>query len=111
MDSKTQAFQNRRVFAYVDTGVADGIQLDAKGNVYSGCGDGVHVRILSSSLLSSTNGVVKVWDPTGKLLGKFFIQTTSANLIFAGKGRLMILAETQIFLAQIAAEGFNLAFP
>jgi sugar lactone lactonase YvrE len=36
---------NRRVFAYVDTGVADGIQLDTQGNVYSGTGDGVQVRI------------------------------------------------------------------
>ena len=49
VNPQTQTFQNRRVFAYVDTGVADGIQLDAKGNVYSGCGDGVHVRIVSLS--------------------------------------------------------------
>ena len=44
VDSKTQAFQNRRVFAYVDAGVADGVQLDNKGNVYAGTGDGVQVR-------------------------------------------------------------------
>jgi gluconolactonase len=43
VNSKTQAFTNRRVFAYVDTGVADGVQLDTKGNVYAGCGDGAHV--------------------------------------------------------------------
>ena len=46
VDPHTQVFMNRRVFAYVDTGVPDGIQVDAKGNVYSGCGDGVQVRSL-----------------------------------------------------------------
>ncbi|KAI0696584.1 calcium-dependent phosphotriesterase [Cytidiella melzeri] len=93
VDSKTQAFLNRRVFAYVDTGVADGVQLDSKGNVYASCGDGAHV-----------------WSPEGVLLGKFFIGNTSSNLIFADKGQLVILGETEIVLAQIAAEGFNLAF-
>ncbi|KAI0764122.1 D-lactonohydrolase-like protein [Irpex lacteus] len=93
VDPRTQAFHNRRVFAYVDTGVADGVQLDSKGNVYVGTGDGVHV-----------------WNPEGTLLGKFFLGSTSANLIFANKGQLVILAETEIVLAQIAAEGFNLAF-
>ena len=44
VDLKTGHFLNRRTFAYVDTGIGDGIQLDTKGNVYSGCGDGVHVR-------------------------------------------------------------------
>ena len=44
VDPKSNAFMNRRVFAYVDTGIADGIQLDAAGNVYAGCGDGVQVR-------------------------------------------------------------------
>ena len=44
VDPTTQAFTNRRVFAYVDTGIADGIQLDTQGNVYSGTGEGVQVR-------------------------------------------------------------------
>ena len=43
VDPKSNAFKNRRVFAYVDTGIADGIQLDAAGNVYAGTGDGVQV--------------------------------------------------------------------
>jgi len=90
--SKSQAFMNRRVFAYIDTGIPDGVQLDANGNVYSGCGDGV-----------------QVWDSEGTLLGKFFIGTTSANMVFAGKGRLVILGEHAIYLAEIAASGFNLA--
>ena len=43
VDATTQAFKNRRVFAYVDTGVADGVQLDAEGNLYAGTGDGAQV--------------------------------------------------------------------
>ncbi|KAF7315814.1 SGL domain-containing protein [Mycena indigotica] len=83
----TQAFMNRRAFAFVDSGVPDGVQVDTDGNVYAGCGDGVHV-----------------WAPDGTLIGKFFIGTTSANMAFAGPGRLVILAETKIFLAKIAAK-------
>ena len=45
MDAKSQVFKNRRVFAYVDNGVPDGIQVDTEGNVYSGTGDGVTVCI------------------------------------------------------------------
>lgn len=51
----------------------------------------------------------QVWGPDGTLLGKFFLGTTSANMIFAGKGRLVIMGETAIYLAEIAASGFNLA--
>jgi len=87
-------FLNRRVFAYVDTGIPDGIQIDKNGNVYAGCGDGV-----------------QVWNSQGILLGKFFLGRTSANFIFAGDGRLVILAETKIFLASIAAQEIRLEFP
>lgn len=78
----------------MDTGVADGVQLDTNGNIYAGCGDGV-----------------QVWNPDGDLIGKFFLGTTSANMIFAGNGRLVIMAETAVYLAQIAANGFDLSFP
>ncbi|KAF8066762.1 D-lactonohydrolase-like protein [Lyophyllum atratum] len=88
VDPRTHAFKNRRVFAYIDAGVPDGVQVDLKGNVYSGCGDGVHV-----------------WNDEGTLLGKFFLGTTSANMVFAKDGRLVILAETKIFVADIAAKG------
>jgi len=43
VDPKTQQFMNRRVFAWIDTGIPDGIQVDSKGNVYASTGDGVHV--------------------------------------------------------------------
>ncbi|KAI1792328.1 calcium-dependent phosphotriesterase [Ganoderma leucocontextum] len=92
VDPKTDAFANRRVFAYADTGAPDGIQLDAAGNVYAGCGDGI-------------------WNSEGTLLGKFFLGTTSANLVFAGDGRLVILVETAIFLAEITAKFNKVSFP
>lgn len=80
--------ENRKFFAYVDTGVPDGIKVDTSGNVYSGCGDGVHV-----------------WNPEGEFLGKIFLGDNlgSANLAFAGEHGLVILAETRIYLAKFGA--------
>ncbi|KIJ56359.1 hypothetical protein M422DRAFT_774140 [Sphaerobolus stellatus SS14] len=86
VDPVTEKFINRRTFAWVDTGVPDGVQVDSKGNVYASTGDGV-----------------QVFDTSGILLGKFFIGTTSSNHIFAGTGRLVILAETKVFLVEFAA--------
>ncbi|CAK5274203.1 unnamed protein product [Mycena citricolor] len=85
VDSKSFAFTNRRIFAYVDTGIPDGVQVDTDGNVYAGCADGVHV-----------------WNAVGTLLGKIFLGVSSANMAFAGKGRLVIMAETKVFLAELA---------
>lgn len=45
VDQKTQTFLNRRVLAYVDAGIPDGIEVDTNGNVYTACADGVQVRI------------------------------------------------------------------
>ncbi|TFK32978.1 hypothetical protein BDQ12DRAFT_700975 [Crucibulum laeve] len=94
VDKKTQAFKNRSVFAYTDAGIPDGIHVDTKGNVYAGCGDGV-----------------QVWNDEGTLLGKFFIGSSIANMIFTGDGRMVILAGNKIFLANIAAKGLPPLFP
>ncbi|EPS95086.1 hypothetical protein FOMPIDRAFT_1133117 [Fomitopsis schrenkii] len=94
VDPRSDALLNRRVFAYVDAGVPDGLQVDKLGNVYAACGDGVHV-----------------WDRAGTLLGKFFLGVESANMAFAGRGRLAILAETAVYLADIFAEGVNVSWP
>ncbi|KAJ6581078.1 hypothetical protein B0H19DRAFT_1113537 [Mycena capillaripes] len=87
---ETQAFSNRRVFAFADTGVPDGLTLDTKGNLYAGCGDGT-----------------SVFNPNGTLLGKVFLGVGSSNMIFAGN-RLILMADTKIYLAEIAAEGVDL---
>ncbi|KAF5392812.1 hypothetical protein D9757_000942 [Collybiopsis confluens] len=93
VDPKSLIFKNQRVFAYVDSGASDGINVDEFGNVYGACFDGINV-----------------WNPSGRLIGKFFLGTTSANFVFAGKGRLVILAETEIYLAKIAAGGVSLMY-
>ena len=91
MDPETQSFANRRVFAYSDSGIPDGIQLDTNGNVYSGCGDGTHV-----------------WNSEGTLIGKFFLNSTTAEMMFTKSG-LLILDEETIYLANIQAQGIDLA--
>ena len=142
VDPDSQTLLNRRVFAYVDTGIPDGIQIDKNGNVYAGCGDGVQVRdslfylpfdpffffcllfhimqavfflfyLLSFHNTNPSDVLTEnqVWNSQGTLLGKFFLGSVSANMIFAGDGRLVILAETKIFLARIAAQEIRLEFP
>ncbi|KAF8154571.1 D-lactonohydrolase-like protein [Crassisporium funariophilum] len=114
VDANSQTFLNRRIFAYVDTGVPDGVQVDKAGNVYAGCGDGVQVCFLLFSAIGM-NLILpqfhQVWNPQGTLLGKFFLGTTSANMVFAGDGRLVIMAETKIFVAKIAAKANKVSFP
>jgi len=83
--------ENRKAFAYVTPGLPDGIHVDTRGNVYAGCGDGV-----------------QVFNPSGKLIGKIYTGSVSANFQFAGKGRMVVLGETELYYASLAAEG---AFP
>ncbi|KAF9040264.1 D-lactonohydrolase-like protein [Hymenopellis radicata] len=93
VQSNTLAITNRRVFAYVDTGAADGVAVDTQGNVWGGCGDGV-----------------QVWNSEGKLLGKFYLGKGSSNFAFAGQGRVVLLSETEIYYAQVdtGVEGVDL---
>ncbi|KAK4224927.1 hypothetical protein QBC38DRAFT_484369 [Podospora fimiseda] len=84
-------FEIRKTFAYISPGIPDGIHCDTKGNVYTGCGDGV-----------------QVFNPSGKLIGKIHVGGTVANFGFAGKGRMVILTETELYCATLGAEG---AFP
>ncbi|CCM02135.1 uncharacterized protein FIBRA_04212 [Fibroporia radiculosa] len=90
VDPATQSFMNRRVFAYADSGVPDGIQLDTLGNVYSGCGEGTHV-----------------WNSRGTLIGKFYLNSTTAEMMFTKSG-LVILDEETLYLVNIQAQGISL---
>jgi gluconolactonase len=65
-----------------------GVHCDTVGNVYAGCGDGV-----------------TAWNPSGKLLGKIYLGEVAANFQFAGKGRMVICAETKLYYATLAASG------
>ncbi|WVW78301.1 hypothetical protein I302_100255 [Kwoniella bestiolae CBS 10118] len=84
-------WDNRMTFAYIDSGVPDGVHCDTKGNVYAGVGDGIHV-----------------WNPSGLLLGKIWLGVTSANFQFAGKGRMVICAETKLYYVTLGAEGADI---
>ncbi|KAF2439570.1 calcium-dependent phosphotriesterase [Karstenula rhodostoma CBS 690.94] len=76
---------NRRVFAYSDTGIPDGIKCDTFGNVYSGCGDGLNV-----------------WSPGGVLLGKVLVPKGVANFCFGRSGELFLLNETKFWVLEVA---------
>lgn len=84
----TGQLTNRAVFAHSPVGLPDGVHCDTAGNVYAGTGDGV-----------------RVWDPTGKALGEIYIGGTSANFQFAGKGRMVVCAETELYYVELNAEG------
>ncbi|KAJ4299894.1 hypothetical protein N0V90_005141 [Kalmusia sp. IMI 367209] len=88
--------ENRRTFAYVDNGFPDGIHADTEGNVWAGCGDGVHV-----------------WSPEGVLLGKVWIGLESNNFAFI-PGGVLVFSNAQLWLVEgvkavgreICANGF-----
>lgn len=67
-------------------GIPDGIKCDLQGNVYSGCGDGVHV-----------------WTPGGKLIGKIKVIGGVANFCFGRKGELFLLNENKFWVVKIAS--------
>ncbi|RSL74531.1 hypothetical protein CEP53_000125 [Fusarium sp. AF-6] len=84
-------WEYRKTFAYASSRLPDGIHCDSKGNVYAGCGDGVHV-----------------WNPSGKLIGKIFTGINAANFQFAGDGRMIIMGRTKLFYATLEASGARL---
>jgi gluconolactonase len=80
---------NDRLFAVVTPGIPDGLKVDTAGNVYS----------------SSASGV-QVFDPGGALIGEILAPGV-ANFCFGGRGRdvLLMMADTVIYQAKIAARG------
>ncbi|KAF5564755.1 gluconolactonase [Fusarium phyllophilum] len=89
---KDGTWDNRKTFAFTAARLPDGIHCDSKGNVYAGCGDGVHV-----------------WNRSGKLIGKIYTGINAANFQFAGKGRMVIMGRTKLFYATLAASGAPLS--
>ena len=86
---KRRILTNRRLLHVVDTGIPDGIKVDARGRLYVGCGDGVHVLSRDGELLGKI-----------KLPGK----DPAANLAF-GKGKhrstLYVLDETSVTAVEL----------
>lgn len=70
---------NRRLFAYAPGRFPDGIKCDIRGNVYSGCGDGI-----------------AVWNPFGVLLGTIMIPGRVANFCFGEDGVIYACNETRM---------------
>ncbi|KAJ9111023.1 hypothetical protein QFC22_006619 [Naganishia vaughanmartiniae] len=48
---------------------------------------------------------IAVYNPQGVLLGKIFTGTGAANFIWGGDGKIFIMAETKVYLAEISAKG------
>jgi gluconolactonase len=73
---------NGRVFHTVTPGCADGLRVDADGNLWSSAGDGVHCIA-----------------PDGRLLGKILVPEGVSNLCFGGhaRHRLFITATTSLY--------------
>ncbi|KAG6622100.1 SMP-30/Gluconolaconase/LRE-like region [Phytophthora cinnamomi] len=76
---------SRRMFAFADSGIPDGVHTDTDGNVWAGCGDGVHV-----------------WNPDGVLLGKIHVGEATSNFAFA-PGKIFVFADYRLWVV----EGIN----
>lgn len=75
---------NRRVFAFADNGVPDGIKCDVFGNVYAGCGDGINV-----------------WNSGGMLVGKIQVEGGCANFCFGRNGEMWLLNEHKLWRVKL----------
>jgi gluconolactonase len=75
-----------------EAGVPDGIKVDIYGNVYSGCGDGIHV-----------------WSPGGVLLGKVLIPGGVSNFCFGKIGEIFALNETRLW--KVTFDNLPLSLP
>lgn len=79
---------NRRTFAYADNGFPDGVHTDTEGNVWAGCGDGIHI-----------------WNPEGTLLGKIWNGVETNNFAFL-PGKVLIFSNAQLWVVEnLKAEG------
>jgi gluconolactonase len=74
--------KNRRTFAYADSGFPDGIHTDTEGNVWAGCGDGIHI-----------------WNPAGVLLGKIWLGVESNNFAFL-PGKVLVFSNAQLWVVE-----------
>lgn len=78
------------VFHVVGPGCADGMRVDAGGNLWASAGDGVHCIA-----------------PDGRRLGKILVPETVSNICFGGRHghRLFITASTSLYAVSLAIRG------
>jgi gluconolactonase len=81
---------NGRVFHAVSPGCADGMRVDADGNLWSSAGDGVQCIA-----------------PDGRLMGRILVPEGVSNLCFGGraKHRLFITATTSLYSVVVNRRG------
>ena len=72
----------RRTFAYADNGFPDGVHCDTEGNVWAGCGDGIHV-----------------WSAAGTLLGKIWTGVVTNNFAFL-PGKVLVFTNKQLWVVE-----------
>jgi len=88
-DSAT--LSNRRLFAKVRPGAADGLRVDERGNIWTSARDGV-----------------QCYSPNGSLLGKILIpEQATANLVFGDKDgkRIYICGDTSLYSVRVKVAG------
>lgn len=85
-----KSLKNQRLFAVISPGFPDGMRLDARGNIYVGALDGIHVL-----------------NPKGELIGKILMPKETANLTFGGKENniLFICSSNSVWAIQLNAKG------
>ena len=78
------------VFAEIDPGLSDGFRFDAKGNLWTSAGNGVHC-----------------YSAEGEKLGEILTGETVANVTFGGSknNRLFITATTSLYAMYVAVPG------
>ncbi len=82
---------NRRLFAKVRPGAADGLRVDERGNIWTSARDGV-----------------QCYSPNGSLLGKILIpEQATANLVFGDKDgkRIYICGDTSLYSVRVKVAG------
>ena len=82
---------NRRLFAKVRPGAADGLRVDEQGNIWASARDGV-----------------QCYSSNGSLLGKILIpEQATANLVFGDKDgkRIYICGDTSLYSVQVKVAG------
>ncbi|CAO1614068.1 unnamed protein product [Sympodiomycopsis kandeliae] len=81
----THSLSNGNILASVASSMTGSIKVDSTGNIWTATSTGVEVFL-----------------PTGKLAMKVFLPSGgAADIVFAGMGRLIVLARTQVWLIQL----------
>ncbi|MDA1278957.1 MAG: SMP-30/gluconolactonase/LRE family protein [Chloroflexi bacterium] len=91
VNSDRKTLSNRRLFAKVKPGMADGLRVDERGNIWTSARDGV-----------------QCYTPAGDLIGKILIpEQATANLVFGDRDgqRIYICGDTSLYSVRVKVAG------